>query len=149
MSFFFELPLELRTPRIAAVLGLNLTSVVANATFPDQSRQVGPTVVCGSPFEVANDPSLGGSAASNSTFDAATVYLRSTPSRDLELQRRTVWIKAALEDTGQLRQRVAWALSQILVIVPDVVRSTESYDIMVSRRCVIGLIGSSRLPLTY
>ncbi|CAB9513783.1 Protein of unknown function (DUF1800) [Seminavis robusta] len=130
---FFELPLELRTQQIAQALGIDLASIATEeeSRGPSGSR----TLVCGSPFEVANEPSLGGSAINKGAFDASTVYLRSTTSADLELQRRAVWIKAVLEDPGQLRQRVAWALSQLLVISPATPRSTESYlafyDIMV------------------
>ncbi|CAB9513782.1 Protein of unknown function (DUF1800) [Seminavis robusta] len=145
---FFELPLELRTQQIAQALGIDLASIATEeeSRGPSGSR----TLVCGSPFEVANEPSLGGSAINKGAFDASTVYLRSTTSADLELQRRAVWIKAVLEDPGQLRQRVAWALSQLLVISPATPRSTESYlafyDIMVRQEScmvVVSLVFSS------
>ena len=39
-------------------------------------------------------------------------------------QKKSVWMMTALESEDQLRQRVAWALSQILVITPNQIRIT-------------------------
>jgi len=69
-------------------------------------------VVCGSEGEVKNDP------LSNNVFQ----YFGSTPLKmDLEsvLQKSSAWTMIALKagnNDDQLRQRVAWALSQIIVV---------------------------------
>eukprot|EP00536_Pseudo-nitzschia_multiseries_P015007 jgi/Psemu1/246522/estExt_Genewise1.C_8030013 len=100
----------------------NLNKVACN--FPDDFF-----VVCGSPFEVAtldNDktgPRLKGG------FDMRTRY-NSTTGGDFRVQRATVWVSIALWSQDQLRQRVAFALSQIFSVSPDAVGSqdfTESY----------------------
>ena len=70
-------------------------------------------LVCGSPGEVSNDRSI------DSTFEFQTgnnlpVY---PPGRN----RRDVWTMIAINARDQLRQRVAWALSQILVMVPGAI----------------------------
>ena len=56
----------------------------------------------------------------------------------LEEQRVTVWTEIALKAQDQLRQRVAWALSQIMVVSPDLIKGSEQtemhltfYDIFV------------------
>ena len=76
------------------------------------------TVVCGSPGEVANgDPTLD---------DLTQIGINGGVSR----QRSGLFYHAALKENDQLRQRVAWALSQILVISPidvDAGDMTEVY----------------------
>ncbi|CAK0855036.1 unnamed protein product, partial [Prorocentrum cordatum] len=73
---------------------------------------------CGSPGEVANDPSLG------HHFSFYTSYTSDLNDLNFEvpfwrpsaaLSRTQVWTMMALEANDQLRQRAAWALSQILV----------------------------------
>ena len=73
------------------------------------------TVVCGSPGEVSNDLSLDGEA-SRGAFDVYTTKWHNT-TRDLEA-RHIVWTTLALSAKDQLRQRMAWALGQILVRSP-------------------------------
>ena len=69
-------------------------------------------VVCGSEGEVKNDP------LSNNIFQ----YYGSTPlkmDQESVIQKSNVWTMIALQDgdnDDQLRQRVAWALSQIVVV---------------------------------
>lgn len=65
-------------------------------------------LVCGSPNEVANDP------LAQNTFAPLGDVRTPTPN-----QKRNVWAAIALQSDDQLRQRVAWALSQILVITPN------------------------------
>ena len=38
---------------------------------------------------------------------------------DIERQKKNVWSMIALSASDQLRQKTAWALSQILVVTPD------------------------------
>ena len=69
-------------------------------------------MVCGSPGEVANDP------LKTNTF----VYPYSTNLDITPRQKKDVWNMIALNEEDQLRQRMAWALSQILVVTPKQVR---------------------------
>ena len=69
-------------------------------------------MVCGSPGEVANDP------LKTNTF----VYQYSTNLDITPRQKKDVWNMIALNEEDQLRQRMAWALSQILVVTPKQVR---------------------------
>ena len=88
-------------------------------------------VVCGSDQEVANNPS------GSSVFQ----FKESTDVKgnaEFASQKKSVWTMIAMNSIDQLRQRVAWALSQILVITPNQIRNTESaenylnyYDIFV------------------
>eukprot|EP00536_Pseudo-nitzschia_multiseries_P010764 jgi/Psemu1/204058/e_gw1.338.42.1 len=104
----------------------------------EQARPSGPTIVCGSPYEVANTHPTDTGSLGRGSFDLLTKYNRTLPLKRLEGQRETVWLEIALSGEDQLRQRMAWALSQILVISPDSLLSdfqTESfvtyYDIFV------------------
>jgi len=115
---FVDLPNELRTEEVADFFG--------------DSGSIGGAgvLVCGSPNESANDPSLG------YQFDVSTG--QDTES-GLERQREYVWTMVGLNAEDQLRQRVAWALSQILVVVPSAIGISSSqteafltyYDIFV------------------
>lgn len=111
---FHRLPLDLRTKDIAEVLSIDLAGSSSMGYF----ETTGPgTLVCGSPNEVATDPFLGGSQE-RGAFEAATDrFQTSYPS--LVAQRQSVWMVAAMEDAGQLRQRIAWALAKILAVTPD------------------------------
>ena len=97
-------------------------------TFPDDN--VNGVVVCGSPGEVASDPEL------DDFFDIENEYLDSLVER---WSHKTVWFNVALSANDQLRQRVAWALSQIFVVSPSQIGSGQTlketymayYDIFV------------------
>lgn len=75
-------------------------------------------VVCGSPNEVSNDP-----------FGPAIFQIAYTSGLkgDSEYadQKKSAWTMIALSANDQLRQRVAWALSQILVITPNQIENVE------------------------
>jgi len=68
------------------------------------------TIVCGSPGEVAPDPYM------DDYFDISNLYLDSSPYKTQIKQ--TIWTILALTANDQLRQKVAWALSQIFIISP-------------------------------
>lgn len=95
------------------------------------------TLLCGSPSEVANELTLGGSMYQGA-FDAMTNYNRTTLTPDLERQRTSIWLEMALRAPDTLRQKVAWILSQLLVVSPNAIETywnTEQflhyYDIFV------------------
>ena len=116
---FSDLPPSLLVEEIAVKLGA--VSSLQNS---------GATVVCGSPGEVHNrgrSGEVGQGAYTNA-------------GKGTENQKLEIWLALALSAEDQLRQRVAWALSQILVISPGgigalITLETESwivfYDIFV------------------
>ena len=83
------------------------------------SNPQGPYLVCGSPFEVANDHSKDSSGLYRGGFEMLTRYNRTVGDGDLRDQRETTWMEIAMNSEDQLRQRIAWALYQILVVSPD------------------------------
>ena len=104
--------------------------------YPDSKG----VLVCGSPNEIANDLSLGGSQ-SRGAFDSNNPPYTTADAVDLAKQKRIIWTEIALWAKDQLRQRVAWALSQILVVSPTAIDDgelitepmTAYYDIFVRK----------------
>ena len=98
---------------------LQASPSIVEAFFPSSTDSVPSSnalgksvVVCGSPGEVANDLSKGGETLRG----AFSVYTdHNNTSGDNMEDKETVWIQVALTAQDQLRQRMAWALSQILV----------------------------------
>ncbi|CAK0790463.1 unnamed protein product [Prorocentrum cordatum] len=85
---------------------------------------------CGSPGEVANDPSLGHHFSLYTDFNAGytdTNYEVPFWGVQSKLSRTTVWTMLALDADDQLRQRAAWALSQILVTSINGVSSSSNH----------------------
>ncbi|VEU38256.1 unnamed protein product [Pseudo-nitzschia multistriata] len=112
-----SLPLSLQREDIAQAFGS------ARAIFS------GGVVVCGSPFEVANVDNDHAGPFGKGGFDMRT-HKNATTGGDFRTQRATVWNSIALWSKDQLRQRMAFALSQIFSVSPDAVGSqdfTESY----------------------
>ena len=93
-----DLPNELRVDEVATYY--NATGAIGGDGV----------VVCGSPGEVANDPTLGGEFHIALGHDIAW---------DIGRQREFVWTMTALTAPDQLRLRVAWAMAQWLVLVPS------------------------------
>ena len=78
----------------------------------------GSGVVCGSPDEVANIAEKLGSF-NRGAFDSATALNRTSTLFELSEQKSFVWMSVVMKGNDQLRQKIAWALSQLLVISPD------------------------------
>lgn len=115
---FSELPSSLHIEEVATKLG-------AIASF----RNSGPAVVCGSPGEIANR--IRNTGERHKGAYEAVSNARVSGKRSPE-QRLEIWLALALSSEDQLRQRVAWALSQILVISPGgvgpaIIPETESW----------------------
>ena len=120
---FRDLPNHIEKPEVEAEFG----------EFAVNNGKKG-VVVCGSVGEVANKPELGngfewpGWWGFDDRRDASTFISR---------QKHTVWTLLALNAKDQLRQRVAFALSQILVVAPRALgdphteASLQYYDIFV------------------
>ncbi|KAL7568310.1 hypothetical protein ACA910_018446 [Epithemia clementina (nom. ined.)] len=108
----------------------------ANSQTCSIDTDVRSLVVCGSPNEVSNDLSLGGTQF-NGAFDIITSWGRTSSDRVLMSGRRHTWTGVILLAPDQLRQRMAWILSQIFVVNADTVGSDWSeqhvhyYDIFV------------------
>jgi cullin-associated NEDD8-dissociated protein 1 len=99
-------------------------------------------VSCGSDGEVANDPSEGHQFASRITDDWTMSDVkydnRHTDDIPWETGKASTWVMQALSAKDQLRQRVAWGLSQIFVVSSQDVGEnhlsemwTHYYDIFV------------------
>ena len=108
-----DLITDLKDPAVANALG--------GSDFASLASGV---ITCGSVGEVANDPTLG------AMFDADNNEEETTSDKDHNQQKTKIWTAINLFEKDQLRQRMAWALSQILTIVPgniDADRETEIY----------------------
>ena len=109
-----DLPSNLKTNTIAEYFGAST----------DQNEGGG-VVVCGSHGEIANDRSL------REQFDVRhDLEGRVTSSSVMNNQRHVIWYELGLKAPDQLRQRMAFALSEILTIVPqsiDAFAQTEVY----------------------
>ena len=82
------------------------------------------TVVCGSHGEVANDRTL------REQFEVRTDGEQVSDSDMMENQRHVVWYEVGINAPDQLRQRMAFALSEMITIVPqniDALTLTEIY----------------------
>ena len=92
---FVDLPNEVRLDEVAEYFGAN-TELAGTGIM-----------TCGSPYETSNDPTEG------QVFEVNTG--RNT-AWGLSSQREHAWAHIGLTAPDQLRQRVAWALAQLLVI---------------------------------
>ena len=72
----------------------------------------GGVITCGSVGEVSNDPTFG------ALFDTDNNFEETSGANEHHQQKSKVWTAINLFENDQLRQRMAWALSQILTIVP-------------------------------
>lgn len=88
-------------------------------------------VVCGSHGETANNLLLGGDAF-RSAFDSYTRYNVTGSNSEFRQMKRTIWTTIALKAQDQLRQRVAWALSQVLVISPGSIEARDFTEVWVN-----------------
>ena len=124
---FYKLPAYLRTDGVARGLGIAFENITTET--PDEPL-LGPTMVCGSPYEIANDPSEGGNVE-RGAFDTLTQDFQTTRRIWLSKQKGITWLIAAMADPGQLRQHVAWALSQVFAIAPTAIKigkyTTENF----------------------
>jgi len=74
---------------------------------------------CGSPGEIANDPSMGHQFpfyTRKGSDPDSFLDNRYGTKQNSRLAKSTVWVAKALTSDDQLRQRMAWALSQIIVL---------------------------------
>ena len=127
--FFADLPDALQTVQLAQVLGV-LTSDVAAADAMGHEA-------CGSPGEVANEPSRG--ARFTMGIDGSTANQGLDQLMNAAWAKQSVWTNVVMSAEDQLRQRVAWAFAQLFVVNSWVVPQSSSqvelfqvfYDILV------------------
>lgn len=105
---FRDLPSELKTDAVAEYFGATPQSVID-----------GGVVICGSMGEVSNDPTL------PEVFDVISNKFQTTSDDTLNNQKAVVWTEIGLYGQDQLRQRMAWALAQIVTTVPA---NIDGYD---------------------
>jgi hypothetical protein len=107
---FADLHESLQTPALAAQFGATGTPVY------DGSE------ACGSPGEVANDPSFGDKMVMYAGINLLSTYPNPNTHRtdaqpvDTRSSKMLPWFGLAVHAPDQLRQRVAWALAQIYAL---------------------------------
>ena len=110
-----------------------------NKTMPSTA------IVCGSPYEVASSPDPDTGSLDRGSFDIATRFNKTLPQGQLETQKETVWLEIALHGKDQLRQRMAWALSQILVVSPFSIDNTKQTESFLTYYDIFGTIESFKM----
>jgi hypothetical protein len=108
----------------------------------DKVKDGDAVVVCGSPGEVGN-----GDSKQNVFRFNGVGYIKAKSIEDLERQKSNVWSMIALESSDQLRQRTAWALSQILAISPNQVSNTCNHVNIQQQEIAIQIM--THLPLSF
>ena len=123
---------------LPATLQTEATAAQFRATIDTDEEDL--TEICGSPGEVANDPELGNRFyyAQESNVDVQFPTDNQADFKmDIHNLKTAVWTGLAIKAPDQLRQRVAFALSQILVVSVQQVQGFEDeiyvnyYDIFV------------------
>ena len=120
---FLDLPSSMQLPSVVDHFGIGI-----------QPTNKDNFIVCGSPNEVANDHALGETGLAVSIND----LMDDVHFSDRLKQRENLWTMITLSASDQLRQRVAWALSQIFAVSPETILENEQtegymyyYDIFV------------------
>ena len=128
---FVDLPTSVQVDSMATLVGADSE---AGSDFGTES--------CGSPGEVANDPYAGNQFWFGYGADAELATQVTDANARLSISstsapRHVAWEHVAFNATDQLRQRVAWALSQIFVVNDEALGNKASelalvyYDIFV------------------
>ena len=90
----------------------------------------GGVITCGSVGEVSNDPTFG------ALFDTDNNFEETSGANEYQQQKSKVWTAINLFENDQLRQRMAWALSQILTIVPDNIDGDSETEVFGEFACL-------------
>ena len=117
---FSKLPPLFQTAELAELVG----AVVVGGGDYDGSE------ACGSPGEVANDATLGHNYNSRNVDASSYAYQNVMASRRIQhvAEGSYAWYNMAVGAEDQLRQKVAWALSQQFVISGDSFAGTHVLD---------------------
>lgn len=123
-------PYRTRVGRLGDVVQLLLRQAIVDEIGGEvvgtTTTQVIPGIVCGSPNEVATEPSLA-QRTDYREFDTITRRNMTGLVKNFDAQKLSIWIYAALNAPDQLRQRIAWALSQLFVITPSDVTASSAH----------------------
>ena len=82
-------------------------------------------LVCGSEGEVANDPTIVGASFIPAIGDKVDAEFS---NKIFYQQRASTWTTIVLSASDQLRQRMAWALAQILVVAPITMENRKNTE---------------------
>lgn len=124
---FRDLPSHLKLESIRKEFDSN-NAPNKNADRASNFRTQQGILVCGSPGEIRNNNSLG-ETGYNMKIDNGADAL---PGRLLDQQKQFIWPTIVLSAPDQLRQRMAWALSQLLAISYKDVDTNEQTEFTVS-----------------
>jgi hypothetical protein len=120
---FSDLHSDLQTESVELLGDYKLSSTIHNSHGGD--------IVCGSQGEIAPDPYM------DDHFDVTNRYFDAAPYEDTVKQ--SIWTRIALDAPDQLRQRMAWALSQMMVVNSNTISDSKNsetnlafYDIFVN-----------------
>lgn len=83
-------------------------------------------IVCGSRGEVSNDPTLPETFAIDSNEEDVT------DTDIVNNQKSVIWTEIALSGSDQARQRMAWALAQIITTVPENIEGDSRTELFVN-----------------
>lgn len=117
---FKELPTSVQSPGMAAFLG---------ASEADKPAPEHPTMdVCGSPGEVESKPELGHQYSMYLTDELKDDFQTDIKVGNRRMFKQMNFYSTVLTAPDQLRQRMAWALSQILVIGEEGLGNPENLE---------------------
>lgn len=124
---FSDLPIEFQTAELAAAVG---ATVVGGGEYDGSEA-------CGSPGEVASDARNGHNYKAENMFKPGNDNAPNDDRANLQIRRKRegslaagqVWSELAVNGADQLRQKVAWALSQQYVVSGDGFPRTHVVDI--------------------
>jgi len=122
---FADLPTFAQTAEIAAEVGSTITADRVDDYYES----------CGSPYEVANDPAKGARYTLTSEEKDQVKFASNELDQYMgggsfaQNGKSQVWLNKVLKGDDQLRQRVAWALSQIFVISEDGVNKARENEV--------------------
>jgi hypothetical protein len=110
---FDDLPRRIQSAGFAAAVGVGVSAA--------PQGDVAGIEMCGSPGEVANDPAQGQRYYfGKNRWDAAAPYTQQEMLKNYEMtganKKQAVHTTIALQAPDQLRQKTAWALSQVFVV---------------------------------
>lgn len=131
---FSSLLSEFQTPEIAELVG----------AFPAAGAEAFET--CGSPAEAGNVPSQGNYFPILGISGQAALNSLDYPMR-YSAAKSAVWTDVVFTADDQLRQRVAWILSQILV-VGDSIGGDQAIELWVVSGCFFAVFFLASLSLT-
>lgn len=97
----------------------NLTNVCSYDKKADIRSDSGQILICGSPNEVGTINDVNSGPLGKNGFEVKVGFNETSGNRDKTEQRNIVWASIALWGKDQLRQKMSYALSQMIVVSPN------------------------------